>query len=256
MADDFSEASFERKLAELRESQKEIQAMSAYCIHHRVHFRVMVRVWYKNLKGLSLGRKLSAMYLVNDVVQNSRKKGPEFAKEFGTVMRRVFEHLATGDLDERTIASITKLVGVWQERQIFEKKVLQEVTAVWDVKRGKVPDGGPPAKRRASSGSAPPTEAERRKSREMAEIADIDDLLESSMVTPATAAQGLAEESLVLSPRQGGSPGSGDPPEPEELIKALQDLENSASSDATVPAHALLYLDLSCYTCCTCCMQL
>ena len=35
MADDFSEASFERKLAELRESQKEIQAMSAYCIHHR-----------------------------------------------------------------------------------------------------------------------------------------------------------------------------------------------------------------------------
>jgi len=234
MADDFSEASFERKLAELRESQKEIQAMSAYCIHHRVHFRVMVRVWYKNLKGLSLGRKLSAMYLVNDVVQNSRKKGPEFAKEFGTVMRRVFEHLATGDLDERTIASITKLVGVWQERQIFEKKVLQEVTAVWDVKRGKVPDGGPPAKRRASSGSAPPTEAERRKSREMAEIADIDDLLESSMVTPATAAQGLAEESLVLSPRQGGSPGSGDPPEPEELIKALQDLENSASSDATV----------------------
>lgn len=26
----------------------------------------------------------------------------------------------------------------------------------------------------------------------------------------------------------------GDPPEPEELIKALQDLENSASSDAVV----------------------
>ena len=26
----------------------------------------------------------------------------------------------------------------------------------------------------------------------------------------------------------------GDPPEPEELIKALQELENSASSDATV----------------------
>ena len=37
-----------------------------------------------------------------------------------------------------------------------------------------------------------------------------------------------------MSPRQGGSPGSGDPPEPEELIKALQELENSASSDATV----------------------
>ena len=41
-------------------------------------------------------------------------------------------------------------------------------------------------------------------------------------------------ETLTLSPRQGGSPGSGDPPEPEELIAALQDLENSASSDAVV----------------------
>ena len=28
--------------------------------------------------------------------------------------------------------------------------------------------------------------------------------------------------------------GSGDPPEPEELITALQDLENAASSDAEV----------------------
>merc|ERR1719259_1599275 len=62
-------------------------------------------------------------------------------------------------------------------------------------------------------------------------------MLESSMVAsgpPVPPPAGLAEESLVLSPRQGGSPGSGDPPEPEELIQALQDLENSASSDANV----------------------
>jgi len=239
MDGEFSEATFERKLVELRESQKEIQALSTYCIHHRAHHKMMVRVWYKNLKGLHVNRKLSAMYLVNDVVQNGRKKGPEFAREFGTVMRRVFDHLATMDFDEKTVSSLGRLVAVWQERQIFDRKVLQEVTAVWDAKRqGKTFDGGPPAKRRASSGSSGATaEAERRKSREMAEIADIDDMLESSMVAsgpPVPPPAGLAEESLVLSPRQGGSPGSGDPPEPEELIKALQELENSASSDATV----------------------
>ena len=43
---------------------------------------------------------------------------------------------------------------------------------------------------------------------------------------------------------QGGSPGSGDPPEPEELIKALQELENSASSDATVGHLPLCTLTL------------
>ena len=238
MDGEFSEAVFERKLVELRESQKEIQALSSYCIHHRAHHKMMVRVWYKNLKGLHINRKLSAMYLVNDVVQNSRKKGPEFAREFGTVMGRVFYHLATMDFDEKTVSSLARLVAVWQERQIFDRKVLQEVAAVWDAKRQGKTLEGPPAKRRASSGSSGATaEAERRKSREMAEIADIDDMLESSMVSsgpPAPPSAGLAEESLVLSPRQGGSPGSGDPPEPEELIKALQELENSASSDATV----------------------
>ena len=178
MDGEFSEAVFERKLVELRESQKEIQALSSYCIHHRAHHKMMVRVWYKNLKGLHINRKLSAMYLVNDVVQNSRKKGPEFAREFGTVMGRVFYHLATMDFDEKTVSSLARLVAVWQERQIFDRKVLQEVAAVWDAKRQGKTLEGPPAKRRASSGSSGATaEAERRKSREMAEIADIDDML-------------------------------------------------------------------------------
>ena len=35
--------------------------------------------------------------------------------------------------------------------------------------------------------------------------------------------------------------GSGDPPEPEELITALQELENAASSDAEVRSVVLLY---------------
>lgn len=40
----------------------------------------------------------------------------------------------------------------------------------------------------------------------------------------------MVETHVTLSPH---TP-AGDPPEPEELIRALQDLENSASSDATV----------------------
>merc|ERR1712183_108597 len=76
-----------------------------------------------------------------------------------------------------------------------------------------------------SSGSG----TERRKSRE---IAEIEDLLDAYM--QARESSEPKEETLTLSPRQGGSPGSGVPPEPEELIQALQDLENSASSDAIV----------------------
>lgn len=38
-------------------------------------------------------RKLGFIYLANDVVQNSKKKGPEFNKEFAGVMPTAFGHV-------------------------------------------------------------------------------------------------------------------------------------------------------------------
>ena len=48
------------------------------------------------------------MRQANDVVQNSKKKHPEFASEFGPVLKKVMEHLAQGTLDEKTIKSIAR----------------------------------------------------------------------------------------------------------------------------------------------------
>lgn len=181
------------------------------------------------------------MYLANDVVQNSKKKGPEYGKEFGLVMRKAFDHLSGIEFDEKTIMSIVRLVAIWQERQIFDKKTLHEIHKIWDHKRktgGRLPqsDTVSPKRRRVSSGG--PGSAERRKSQEIAEIEDLLDApLEAAAAGTGQTVDKAAKpdvETLTLSPRQGGSPGSGDPPEPDELIQALQDLENSASSDAVV----------------------
>ena len=54
---------------------------------------------------------------------HSCQPAPEYAKEFGMVMRKVFEHLAVMDFDDKTIMSLVRLIGIWQERQIFDKKV-------------------------------------------------------------------------------------------------------------------------------------
>ena len=62
------------------------------------------------------------MYLANDVVQNSKKKGPEYAKEFGLVLKKAFDHLASIEFEEKTIMSLMRLINIWQERQIFDKK--------------------------------------------------------------------------------------------------------------------------------------
>jgi len=240
----FTEQGFERRLVDLRDSAKEIQALSAYALHHRAHHKAVVYMWYHHLKRVPPPRKLAAMHFANDVVQNSKKRGNEYAREFGMVMKKVYEHLATLQLEDKTIVSLVRLLGIWQDRQIFEKKMLDEIHRVWRHKHrqgadsDRDTDGVSPKKRRESSGSNV-SSSERRKSREMAEVDDLlDASLPPSMIGEGKDAGGgtdqLNDSSLVLSPRQGGSPGSGDPPEPDELIKALQDLENSASSDAVV----------------------
>jgi len=236
---EFSEAIFEKKLHELRDSQKEIQSLSHYCVHNRQHCKIVVKVWYKNLKSQAVSRKLTSMYLANDVVQNSKKKGPEYAKEFGLVLKKAFDHLASIEFEEKTIMSLMRLINIWQERQIFDKKTLYDIQKIWDHKKktgGRLPqsDAVSPKRRRISSGSGATaaTAAERRKSQE---IAEIEDLLDAPLEAANASDKPKPDvETLTLSPRQGGSPGSGDPPEPEELIQALQDLENSASSDANV----------------------
>ena len=178
------------------------------------------------------------MYLANDVVQNSKKKGPEFAKEFGHVLKKAFEHLASLKLEDKTMTSLARLIGIWVERQIFDRKTLHEISRIWDHKRktGKslVQSEHISPKRRSREVSDGPGSEERRKSKDHAEI-DVDDMLDASMeAATAERSKPTVLETLTLSPRQGGSPGSGDPPEPEELIQALQELENSASSDAVV----------------------
>ena len=219
---EFSEAILEKKLTELRDSQKEIQSLSQYCVHNRLHCKIIVKAWYKNLKVTAVARKLTAMYLANDVVQNSKKKGPEFAKEFGHVIKKAFEHLSSLKLEDKTILSLARLIAIWVERQIFDRKTLHEVTKIWDHKKktGKalVMSEHISPKRRSREATEGPGSEERRKSKEQAEI-DVDDLLDASMEAAAATRSRPAVETLTLSPRQGGSPGSGDPPEPEELIQ-------------------------------------
>lgn len=39
-------------------------------------------------------RKLTFLYLANDVIQNSKRKGPEFTREFESVLVDAFSHVA------------------------------------------------------------------------------------------------------------------------------------------------------------------
>uniref|UniRef100_A0A8C1SIQ8 Regulation of nuclear pre-mRNA domain containing 1A n=1 Tax=Cyprinus carpio TaxID=7962 RepID=A0A8C1SIQ8_CYPCA len=88
----FSEPALEKKLSELSNSQQSVQTLSLWLIHHRKHSKTIVKVWYNELKKAQVSRKLTFLYLANDVIQNSKRKGPEFTQDFSPVIVDAFKH--------------------------------------------------------------------------------------------------------------------------------------------------------------------
>lgn len=141
----FSEAALEKKLTELNNSQQSIQTLSLWLIHHRKHHAAIVKIWHKEfVKGgfsrtwsfafcltfLSIAakdsRKLTFLYLVNDVIQNSRKKGPEFRNEFAPILGSALKVMAQAVPDENTMQRIGRILNIWDERNMFDSKQISE----------------------------------------------------------------------------------------------------------------------------------
>jgi len=225
----FSETSLTMKLSELNPSAPSIQGVSLWLLHHRKHYQTSVKVWYKELGNTRNEKKLTMLYLANDVVQNARKKYPEIPKEFGTVMKPVFSHLAALGLDQKTDGSLDRLVKIWRERQIFDKKVTQDIEKVWGArvkakeksKAPRPPSSSPPPRKKERNSSPRPTSPSLTKQ-------PLSDLFSDSEdpQPPAPDHNFNCDNNGQTSPTS--------PPDSEDLISALQELEASASSDASV----------------------
>nr|CAD7267702.1 unnamed protein product [Timema shepardi] len=237
----FTESALAKKLSDLNSSQQSIQTLSLWLIHHRKHHATIVKVWFKELVKAKDSRKLTFMYLANDVIQNSKKKGPEYGKEFATVLRKAFEAMAVPENDEKTRRSLGRILQIWEERGVYDSKLITEFKKGLEAPKN---DDSPPKKKvkveltdghkkdekkkesrketKKVAVSAPEPEKKGREQERLSRSRS-----ESEVEVEV---DGMKELHVTLSPR---TP-AGDPPEPEELIKALSDLENSASSDAAV----------------------
>ncbi|XP_051991972.1 regulation of nuclear pre-mRNA domain-containing protein 1A-like [Xyrauchen texanus] len=179
----FSDYALEKKLSELSNSQQSVQTLSLWLIHHRKHSKTIVKVWYKELKKAQVSRKLTFLYLANDVIQNSKRKGPEFTQDFAPVIVDAFKHVSS-EGEESCKKHLSRVLSIWQERAVYEIDVLNKLSEVLQVenKAKKSPN-------------------------EEIKVNDDDFASQSS---------------------------PGEPPQTSELIRALQELENAASSDAVL----------------------
>lgn len=227
----FSDAALEKKLAELNNSQQSIQTLSLWLIHHRKHHASIVKIWLKEFTKAKDSRKLTFIYLVNDVIQNSRKKGPEFRDQFGPILGPALKLMGQAVNDENTQKRLERILNIWGDRNMFDSKQISEFRKSLELcfKR-RFDNGEPPVKMsRRDRGETlenvkenreqedPDKNKKERRKSECNEVIQFDK-------------EGKKEVHITLSPKLPAN----DAPEPEELIKALQTLENAASSDGIV----------------------
>ncbi|XP_013861206.1 regulation of nuclear pre-mRNA domain-containing protein 1A isoform X1 [Austrofundulus limnaeus] len=179
----FSEAALEKKLSELSNSQQSVQTLSLWLIHHRKHSKTIVSVWFNELRKAQVSRKLTFLYLANDVIQNSKRKGPEFTQDFAPLIVDAFKHVYR-EGEESCKKQLGRVLSIWQERAVYEQSLLEQLSQVLD--------GDKKAKKRSY------------------EKIHSDDGGFASQRSPA------------------------EPPQTSELIRALQELENAASSDSVL----------------------
>ncbi|XP_022669806.1 regulation of nuclear pre-mRNA domain-containing protein 1B-like isoform X1 [Varroa destructor] len=255
----FSEESLVKRLKELNQTQQAIETLSLWLIHHRKHHKRIAEVWMKTLLDLEkASRKLTLLYLANDVIQNSKRKGPEFSTSFIDPLDAAFRHMYTvHPAEEKILSSIGRILSIWKDRRIYDEAVIgrfekhktqhqklqQEKSKAsdkdnsiqnpnshnnGDQKRARksLGDSGAP-----SSPTAPPDHSTHKKPR-------------TSLSVSFNGDANLGEKIAQFQSNQKGSRSSNfeadvlpedfKPPEHNEVIRAILALENASSTDAVV----------------------
>lgn len=123
-------------------------ALTHWVIFHKRHCNAIVDVWYRALIEAPPERKLSFVYLANDIVQTSRKSTPEFERAFEPVVADACAHIVKEVPDAKTRASLLHTVRVWRDRCVFDPAVVRGILALLD------PASAPASSSASSSSSA------------------------------------------------------------------------------------------------------
>ncbi|XP_050421470.1 regulation of nuclear pre-mRNA domain-containing protein 1B [Adelges cooleyi] len=212
----FTEGGLNKRLKELNASQQSIQTLSLWLIHHRKYAHTVVKIWSKEIAAGDEAKQLTLMYLANDVIQNGKKKGPEYGQEFGKELVKAFEKISKINCSAKTRQSLTRLLNIWEERGVYSKTQIDDFKAAFAPETNNSPIQQPPIKKTKLNHKSKKTKSLNNGIKKEKEI--------------VVEVDGAKELHVTLSPKTPVN----DPPEPEELIKALNDLENAPSCDAVV----------------------
>ena len=236
-------AAFSGKLAGLNATSQSIETLSHWCVFHRKRAKTLVPTWQQELRAAPPKRKLTFLYLANDVLQNSRKKGNEWIEACWPIMGWAVKHTLRNTGDEKTAKSCEKLVNVWQDRRIFGSRSLRDWLDVGDGRDrtggddAAAPEGQPAAPAAAPAAPAGPAVARRREER-LAEVpaaltgtnASLARALEAAEKAAAALAAADALCETDLKPEAYADDALETSDDPVKALRALQAAENAITA--------------------------
>lgn len=247
----FSETSLLKKLNDLNNTQQCVQTLSLWLIHHRKHAKTIVSVWLRELLNeKKQDRKLTFIYLANDILQNSRKKGTEYMNEFTlNILLEAIQNTAI-KADSKMRFTLERILNIWKDRKLFNDKLVEQLrNALHNPDKINIDNmddnilRSPPATASSTQSQTPSTPSKTPTIVKRVNFADDDDDLTrkkrktenetankmSSLTTASllTLKEEISKELLLLN-------NDIRVPDTLDLLNMLQDLEKSASSDALV----------------------
>jgi hypothetical protein len=122
----FTPEAFASKLSKLSDSQASIQTLSHWVQYHKKACVESAAAWAAETLRVPPNRQLVLVYLANDILQNSRRKGPEFVKSYGpqmvTVLPKVYAAASSS-----VQAKLQRLLGIWEERHVLPTNTLTDI---------------------------------------------------------------------------------------------------------------------------------
>ncbi|KAL6613902.1 hypothetical protein ACP70R_036172 [Stipagrostis hirtigluma subsp. patula] len=98
------------------------KALSHWCVFHHRCCRQVVETWDSEFRAAPCERRVSLLYLANDIMQNSRKEGNGYITEFMRVIPAALNEVFTkGDDFGRNV--VKRLIDIWEDRRIFDIQV-------------------------------------------------------------------------------------------------------------------------------------
>lgn len=89
-----------------------IKALSHWCIFHRNKAELVVATWDKQFHSSDMAQKVPLLYLANDILQNSKRKGNEFVTEFWKVLPSALKSVLEKG-DDRGKNAVGRLVSAF-----------------------------------------------------------------------------------------------------------------------------------------------